>query len=135
MLGDLDLCHGQLLDLPAHRLAHPQALAGREDVPAATVLGPILDDVIHGPRRQQWPALALMAELGTLFATRWILATLRCAGRQIGARGNRRITRAAVQPALELGDPLILASDMRLQLLIRRSIRKRTSTTTSRPAS
>jgi hypothetical protein len=77
----------------------------------------MLDDHVHGPRRQKRPALALVTGLGALFATRWILATLRCAGRRISARGNRRVTRAAVQPALEQGDPLILASDMRLQLL------------------
>jgi hypothetical protein len=52
-----------------------------------------------------------MPMLGALFATRWILATLRRADGRIGTRGNRRVTRTAIQPALELRDPLILARD------------------------
>jgi hypothetical protein len=61
--------------------------------------------------------LTFVTGLGALFATRWILATLRRAGRRIGARGNRRVARAAVQPTLKLGDPLILAHDPRGQRL------------------
>ena len=111
MLGDLDLRNGQLLDLPAHRLAHRDPLGFDEGMPAATALGPVLDDLVHRPRRQEWATLALVTGLSALFTTRWILATLRCAGGRIGARGNRRVTRAAIQPALELSDPLILTSD------------------------
>ncbi len=55
------------------------------------------------------------SRLSALFATRWILATLRCAGGRIGARGNRGIARAAIQSALELGDAFILAHDARFQ--------------------
>jgi hypothetical protein len=58
-----------------------------------------------------------MTGLGALSATRRILATLRRAHRRIGARGNRRVTRAAVQPALKLGDTLILAGNPRRQHL------------------
>jgi hypothetical protein len=75
----------------------------------------MLDHPIDGPRRQQRPTPAFMTGLGALFATRRILATLR-RGR-IGARGNRGVTRAAIQPALELGDALILACDPRGQHL------------------
>jgi hypothetical protein len=85
--------------------------------PAATALGPILNDLIHGPCRQKRPALALVTELGTLFATRRILATLRRAGGRISARWNRRVTGAAIQPALKLRDPLILARNPRSQRL------------------
>lgn len=70
VLGEPDLDHGQLLNLPAQRLAHRQALVPREDMPAATALRPMLDDVIHDPRRQKRPALALMTKLSALFATR-----------------------------------------------------------------
>lgn len=58
-----------------------------------------------------------MTGLGALFATRWIFATLRRAGGRSGARGNRRVARAAVQSAFELRDPLILARDPRGQHL------------------
>lgn len=51
MLGDLNLCNGQLLDLPAHRLAHHQPLTLREDMPTTTTLRPILDHPIDRPRR------------------------------------------------------------------------------------
>jgi hypothetical protein len=70
MLGDLDLRNGQLLDLPAHRLAHRDALLGRESVTTPAALGPILDDTIHRPRRQERATLALVTGLGALFATR-----------------------------------------------------------------
>ena len=36
---------------------------------------------------------------------------------RIGARGNRRVTRTAVQPTLKLRDPLILARNPRGQRL------------------
>ena len=104
--------------------------------PQSTALGPMLDDLIHRPRRQQRAALALMPGLGALFATRWILATPRRAGRRIGARRQRRVTRAAVQPTLELGDPLILPRDPRSQRLdLSDPSAASTSTTASRPAS
>jgi hypothetical protein len=89
MLGDLHRDRGQLLDLPAHRLARRDVLVHGEGVTAVTALGPVLDDPIDGPRRQQWPAPALMSRLGALGAPRGILATLRRAGGRIGARGNR----------------------------------------------
>jgi hypothetical protein len=112
VLGDLHRDHGQLLDLPAHRLAHRDTLLECESVTAPATLRPILDHPVHCPRRQQWPALALVTGLGALSATRRILSTLlRRAGGRIGARGNRRVARTAVQPTLELGDPLILARD------------------------
>ena len=117
VLSDRHRDRGQLLHLPAHRHAYRDTLLGREGVSAATALGPVLDHPINGPRGQQRPAPAFMTELGALLATRWILATLRRAGGRIGARGNRRVARAAVQPTLELGDPLILARDARGQRL------------------
>ena len=92
MLSDLDLCHGQLLDLPGHRLADRDTFLGRESVTTPAALGPILDDPIHRPRRQERATLALVTGLGALIAARWILATLRRAGGRIGARGNRRVT-------------------------------------------
>ena len=112
MLGDLDLTHRQLLDLPANRFTDRDPLLKREGIPAATAPRPILDDLVHRPRRQERSTVALVTWLGALFASRWILATHRSARRKIRARWRR--ARAAVQPALELSDPLILASDMRL---------------------
>jgi hypothetical protein len=117
MLSDLDLCHGQLLDLPAHRLADRDTLPLRESVTTPTALGPILDDPVHGPRRQERATVALMTRLGSLRTPRRILAKLRRTGGRIGARGNRRVARAAVQPTLEHSDPLILARNPRGQRL------------------
>ena len=77
----------------------------------------MLDDLIHRPRRQQLAALALMAALGALRASRGILAPFRRDPRPIDARRRRRIPRAAIQPALQLGDPLILARNPRAQRL------------------
>jgi len=117
VLGDLHRDHGQLLHLPAHRLAHRDTLLRREGVTAVTTLGPVLDHPIDSPHGQQWPTPAFMTGLGALFATRWILAALRRAGGRIGARGNGGVARAAVQSALKLSDALILASDPRSQRL------------------
>jgi hypothetical protein len=66
MLSDLDLCHGQLLDLPAHRLTDRDPLLGRESVTTPAALRPILDDAVYRPRRQERATLALMTRLGAL---------------------------------------------------------------------
>lgn len=92
-------------------------LVHSEDMSATTALGPALGYTINGPRWQQRTPAPLMTGLGALFAPRCILAALRRGGGRIGARGNRRVARAAVQSALELSDPLILAGDPRRQRL------------------
>jgi hypothetical protein len=117
VLGDLDRDHGQLLHLPAHRLAHRDVLAHSEDVSTTTAIGPMLDHLIHRPRGQQRTPPAFVTGLSALFAPRCILAALRRGGRRIGARGNGRVARAAVQSALKLSDALILAGDPRGQRL------------------
>lgn len=66
MLSDLNLCHGQLLDLPAHRLADRDTLLGRESVTTPAAFRPILDNPVHRPRRQKRATLALMTRLSTL---------------------------------------------------------------------
>ncbi len=134
MLRDRDRDHGQLLDLVAHRLAHSDPLVRGEDVTAATALGPMLDDLVDRPRRQQRPTLALMTRLGALPTPRRILATPGRAGGRIGARRKRGVARTTIQPPLELRDPLILPRDPRGQAPgSARSIRNSTSTTASRP--
>jgi hypothetical protein len=117
VLGDLHRDHGQLLDLPAHRLAHCDTLTDSEHMPTPTALRPILDHLIDRPRRQQRPAPALMPRLGALGTPGRILAPPRQRDRRIGARRLRAITRATIQPALKLRDALILASDTLHELL------------------
>jgi hypothetical protein len=111
MLGDMDLCHGQLLDLPAHRLTHRDPLPGREGVTTPTALGPILDHPVHRPRRQERATLALVTGLGALRTARRILPPPRRNTRRISARRRRRVPRTPIQPPLQHSDPLILTSD------------------------
>jgi hypothetical protein len=59
----------QLLDLAAHRLTNRHVLALRELVTAGPAIGPVIDDHIDRPRRQQRAALALMPGLATPPAT------------------------------------------------------------------
>lgn len=63
----LDHAHGhhrQLLDLMARRLTDRDPIGLAEHVPASAPLGPVLDDLVDHPRRQQRPALTLMPRLG-----------------------------------------------------------------------
>ena len=56
-----------------------------------------------------------MPGLSATPATRGALAPLRWATRRVRARRGRGVPRAAVQPPLELGDPLVLTRDTRFQ--------------------
>jgi hypothetical protein len=62
---------------------------------------PVLNHLIHHPRRQQRTAVALVAELGAALAPGRIPAAGRRAGR-IGARRARGVARAALQLSLKL---------------------------------
>src|SRR3954471_18582227 len=117
MLGHGDRDRRQLLDLMACRVAIADQLALGEDVSAAALAGPVIDELIDRPRRQQRAALALMPRLGARLAARWILAAPRRRAWRIGAGWLRRIARGARQLALQRRDPLVLASDLRGQLL------------------
>ena len=99
----------------AHRLTNRDVLARVKLVAAIAAIGPVINDHIDRPRRQQRAALALMPGLATLTATRGILAAPGRRTRNIGTRRLRRVSRAAVQPPLELRDPLILPRDPRSQ--------------------
>src|SRR5674476_1463889 len=90
-------------------------------MPAPTALRPVLDDLVHRPCRQQRPTLALVPRLSTLPSPRGILAPPRCAVRRIGARWSRGVPRVALQPALELGDALVLVGYPRRERLHLRS--------------
>ena len=103
----------------ARRLARRDALGLGEHVPALAVHGPVLDDLINRPRRQQRPSLALMAGLRTRLAARRTLAALGRAGRVL-ARRLGGVARRALALALELRDALLLATHLcrqRLDLL------------------
>jgi hypothetical protein len=117
MLRDRDRDHRQLLELVAHRLARRDQLTSGEHMTALAASGPLVDAVVARPRRQQRTPLALMPRLAALPAPRRILALSRRAARRIHARRLRRVARAAIQPALELCDPLTLPSDRLRQLL------------------
>lgn len=58
MLGHDHMNRRQLLDLMARRITVANQLILTEDVPAAALARPVLDDLVHRPRRQQRPALA-----------------------------------------------------------------------------
>ena len=109
MLDHLDRHRRQLLDLVAHRLAHRDPLGRAEHVPTVAAIGPVLDEPIDRRHRQQLPPAALMAGLGALAAARTTLAPLGLSRRRILAGRLRGVARGPPQPALELGDPLVLA--------------------------
>jgi hypothetical protein len=125
MLGHRDRDHRQLLDLMAQRIADRHVLVLSELVTAVAAIRPVIDDRIDRPRRQQRAALALMPGLATLTATRRILPAPRHHARRINTRRLRTVTRASIQPPLELRDPLVLTSnssrealDLRLKALV-----------------
>ena len=91
---------GQLFDLVARRLTEGSALLCAEDVPAAATLGPVLDDLVHRPRRQQRATVALMAILGAPLPARGILTASRTR-RSVRARRARGVARALPQLPLE----------------------------------
>ena len=66
MLGHPDRDLRQLLDLMARRLADRDPLALGEHVAAAAALGPMLDDLVDRPRRQQLTTVPLMPRLAAL---------------------------------------------------------------------
>ena len=82
---------------------------------AAAARGPVLDHLIHGARRQHLAPASFVAGLASTLSPRRVLARPRWRGRRVGAWWLRAIARVAIQPALELGDPLILACDPLLE--------------------
>ena len=117
MLGHHDRHHRQLLDLMARWIARGDALVVDELTTAATAPGPVIDELIDRPRRQQRPALALMPGLSTLPAAGGVLAAPRRRAGRIGAGGLRRVTRRTIGLALKLRDPLVLPGHPRGQPL------------------
>jgi hypothetical protein len=131
MLGHRDRDRRQLLDLAAHRLANRDMFTLGELVPAVATIRPVINHLIDRPRRQQRTAVALMPGLATLTATRRILTAPGRRPWRIDARRLRRVTRASVQPPLELRNPLILPRNpgsqdlnLRLQPLVLRRQRQ-----------
>jgi hypothetical protein len=104
-----DRHHRQLFDLVARRLTIRAEFSLAEDMAAATPLGPVLDHLIHRAHRQQLTPVSLLAGLRAWLAPGAVLAAPRRRGRRVDARRLRAIARAAIQPALELSDPLVLA--------------------------
>jgi hypothetical protein len=117
MLGHRDGDRRQLLDLMARRRIDGNQLGLAELVAAATARRPVIDDLVDRPRRQQRPALALMAGLGALLATRWVLAAPRRRARRVLAGRLRRVARVATKPTLQLRDALLLPGNLRGQRL------------------
>jgi hypothetical protein len=114
MLAHPDVDRRQLFDLAARWLTGRDPLALAKDVPAATALRLVLDDLIDGPRRQQRTPVAFMAILSAALTPRPTLATRRRRGR-IAARRSGGVPRGAIQLALNLSDPLVLAPYTLLQ--------------------
>jgi hypothetical protein len=114
MLGDPHGHHRQFLDLMTRRLAHPDAVALAERMPARTARRPVLNDVVDRPRRQQRPSPALVAGLAARLAPRRILRALG-RRRRILTRRLRRVARRAPGLALKPGDALVLLGDALLK--------------------
>src|SRR5262249_32374256 len=89
-----------LRDLTSFGLSHRRSLPLAEEVTATAALGPVLDDLVHRPRRQQLPPVALVVGLGAAPLARGVLAARRGTGR-IGARWTRGVARALLQLPLE----------------------------------
>lgn len=70
VLCDPDGHHRQLLDLKTGRRAHRDTLARGKDVSAIAARGPVLDDLIDRPQRQQRPALTLVTGLAARLLAR-----------------------------------------------------------------
>jgi hypothetical protein len=117
MLGHRDRDRWQLLDLVAHRLTDRHVLAFSELVTAVTAIGPMINNPIDRPRRQQRATLALMPRLATLTAPRGVLPPSGRRARRIRARRLGAVTRAAIQPPLKQGDPLALPRNHLRKLL------------------
>jgi hypothetical protein len=117
VLGHHHVDRRQLLDLMARRVAVGDPLALGEDVATPARAGPVVDELVHRPRRQQRPARALVAGLGALLAARAILATPGRRARGIRAGRLRRVARVATQPTFQLRDPLLLLGHALLQPL------------------
>lgn len=75
----------------------------------------MLDDPVHRARRQQLTPVTLVPGLAARLTPGGILTAPRHRGRRVCARWRRAITRAAIQPALKLRDPLVLTRDPRFQ--------------------
>src|SRR5665213_316820 len=91
----------------------------------------MINNLVDRPRRQQRTTLALMAGLAALTTTRRVLPAPWRRSRRIDTRRLRAVARAAIQPPLQLRDPLILARnpsgqalDLRLQPLVLRRKRQ-----------
>src|ERR1017187_10467137 len=83
VLEDPDRDRRKLFDLVARRLAHCNPLGLAEGVATLAAPGPVIDQIIHCPRRQQRPPVTLVAGLAARFAPRTILAVLRSSPRRI----------------------------------------------------
>jgi hypothetical protein len=79
VLCDVDRDDRQLLDLMAPRITDRHMLSLSEHVTAGAALWPVLDHVIHRPRRQQRSSLALMAGLCAPWSSRGVPAAGRSA--------------------------------------------------------
>jgi len=115
VLNHLHGQNGQLFDLANSRLANRMVLPCTEHVAATTPLRSVLDHPIYCARRQQLTPVALMAGLAARLASGGILTTPPHRGRRIYARWLGAIARTAIQPPLELSDPLVLTSNPSFQ--------------------
>jgi hypothetical protein len=101
--------------LMARRLPIGDQLRLAKDMAAAALAGPVIDDLVDRPRRQQRPTLALVAGLAPGLAPRPILAPPRRRARRILTRRLRRVPRRALGLALQLSDPPLLRLHTLLQ--------------------
>jgi hypothetical protein len=105
MLSDPDRDHGQLFNLVASGLTHRDPVGFAEHVATPATTGPVIDQIIHRPRRQQRAPMTPAPGLPARFTPGAILATLRPAPRRIRARRPRGITRVPGQLTLKLLHP------------------------------
>src|SRR5439155_25879819 len=114
VLADLDRERRQLRDLMPRRCRNALALVVGENVAAATPLRPVIDDIRHPLGWEQRSPVTRMSRLSARLAPRPARAAALPEPRRVMARRERGVARVALQPLLELLDPLRERSQLRV---------------------
>ncbi len=114
VLADLDRERRQLRDLMPRRCRNGLTLVVGENVAAATPLRPVIDDIRHPLDWKQRSPVTRMSRLSARLAPRPARAAALPEPRRVMARRERGVARVALQPLLELLDPLRQRSQLRV---------------------
>jgi hypothetical protein len=126
VLADLDRKRRQLRHLMPRRRPTRLTLILAEDVAATAARRPVVDELRHAFDLKQRAPMADMARLAALLAARPARPPPLAEPGRIVARRQRRVTRVAPQPLLELLHPLRQRRELRiLRLQSRRQRQQR----------